>query len=435
MTERGEDRSGSPKALPLLSRVSRELLLSSGQFALFYIIMNASQSGLGFFSNAGHVALLGFLLIQTAVLALFGARPSVRFLGSLIAPLAYTALESREGWDFIVNAAHVWFWAFSAVTGAFQAAMLSTKLRGLRIGLEFALTIVNVGSFLILYFYFDTVRTLEGLAAQAPGAPLDIRAQLTIGAIASWLPEFLSDPTHVYILIGGALLGLSLGLGRADVLRLKERIDALFGKYVDEDVRDRIVSGGRAVSQETELCVLFSDIRDFTGLSEHHDAQAVTEMLNRYFTLWAAAVRRHGGIVDKFIGDAVMAVFGLRAGTEPCDEAVACLLEMREALPGLRRDLAERALPALSDFGVGIHFGKVVVGDIGSEERKNFTVIGDTVNVASRLESACKSLGTPCVVSARAFARLSPGNAARFKALGGARLKGKAETVQVYGLS
>jgi class 3 adenylate cyclase len=272
------------------------------------------------------------------------------------------------------------------------------------------------------------------MARMNKGSGMDIQAELSISAISSWFPAFLSDPTHVYILIGGTLLSLSLGLGRVDVIRLKERINTLFGQYVDEEIRDRIIAGGEAGSHDAELCILFSDIRNFTSISESYDAQQITEMLNQYFSLWANVIRRHGGIVDKFIGDAVMAIFGLRAGDDPCENAVACLLEMREALPALKRGLSEGNLPVIGDFGIGIHFGHVVIGDIGSGERKNFTVIGDTVNIASRLESASKTLGTPCVISAEVFTRLGAGNKAHFRALGNVRLKGKSAALKVFGL-
>jgi len=415
-------------------KMLRELLLASGQFALFYILMNLSQNGMAFFSNTGHVALLGFLLVQTLVLVRFGHRPIIRFLGSLLAPLVYSALEIREGWYFVLNAAHIWFWIFSIATGGMQALMLATRSRRTKLVLEFVLTVTNVSSFLILYFYFDTVRTLEDMMRAGVKNLPTPQAELTIGAIGAWLPVFLSDPTHIYILVGGALLALSLGVGRVDILRLKERINTLFGQYVDDDIRDRIIAGDEAASQNAELCILFADIRNFTGISESHDAEMITGMLNVYFSLWARTIRRHGGVVDKFIGDAVMAVFGLKGDGAPCDDAVACLVEMRAALPGLKKELAGLGLPQLTEFGVGIHFGRVVVGDIGSDERKNFTVIGDTVNVASRLESACKVLSTPCVISNETFVKLGARNQTLFKPLGSVRLKGKSRALKVFGL-
>ena len=427
-----------------LQRMVRELLLASGQFALFYILMNFSQSGMLFWNNAGHVALLGFLLVQTVILVLFGKNPAIRFLGSLIAPFIYTLMEGREGWDFILNAAHIWFWIFSAATGAFQAFILTTKSQRARIALEFILTATNVGCFLLLYFYFDTTRTVQDIiASQAMKSAPNLQSELTIQAIGAWFPVFLSDPTHIYILLGGSLLAVSIGLGRADTLRLKERINALFGQYVDQDIRDRIIAGSEAKSQNADLCILFADIRNFTGLSEANDAQAITGMLNTYFSRWTATIRKHGGIVDKFIGDAVMAIFGLEhagsrnavSGTaSACDNAVDCFAEMRESIPELRAELSGKGFPAIADFGVGIHFGTTVIGDIGSDERKNFTVIGDAVNVASRLESACKTIKTPCVISEAVFSRLGTENQRRFNALGRIGLKGKTESLRVFGI-
>ncbi len=92
-----------------LTKMIRELLLISGQFALFYILMNFSNDGLGFFKNTGHVALLAFLILQTMILVQFGQRPLIRFFGSLIVPFIYTIIEIKEGWYFVFNAAHIWF--------------------------------------------------------------------------------------------------------------------------------------------------------------------------------------------------------------------------------------------------------------------------------------------------------------------------------------
>ena len=419
----------------------RELLLASGQFALFYILLNFSQSGLGFFGNSGHVALLGFLLVQTFILVRYGELPSVRFFGSLIAPLIYTLLEIREGLDFILNAAHIWFWIFSALTGGLQTIVLVTRNQRARSALEFTLTVTNVASFLFLYFYFDTVRTLEDLAASGARVFPDMQAELTFGAIGTGLirRSFRIPPTCTSSSAASFCRVARPGLGGRPAAQGTHQ-------HAVRPVRRRPHPGphhrgGEAKSQSAELCVLFSDIRNFTGISEANDPQAVTEMLNAYFSLWTRTIRRHGGIVDKFIGDAVMAIFGLRkaegknppTSESPCDEAVACLAQMRHSLHSLQRELSDRGLPAPSDFGVGIHFGRLVIGDIGSEERKNFTVIGDTVNVASRLESASKTLETPCVISEDAYSRLDSANRELFRSLGAVRLKGKAESLKVYG--
>lgn len=416
-----------------VTKMVRELLLISGQFALFYILMNFSNDGLGFFTNTGHVALFAFLILQTMILVQFGQRPLIRLFGSLIVPLIYTIIEIKEGWYFVFNAAHIWFWIFSITTGSMQALILISKKQKIKLALEFALTVVNVGSFLLLYFYFDTMKTIDdAIRSGTRNIPIP-QAELTIGAIGAWLPAFLSDPTHIYIIIGGAFLALSLGVGRTDILRLKERINTLFGQYVDGEIRDRIISSGKVTSQKAELCILFADIRDFTSISETHEADTITGMLNQYFTLWWQTINQHGGIVDKFIGDAVMAVFGLRSNRSPCDDAVASFIDMKALLPDLNSKLKTLGLPEIQNFGVGIHFGQVVLGDIGSNERKNYTVIGDTVNIASRLESATKVFKTSCVISQETYLLLCPNYQSQFQLLGSANLKGKSKAIKIFG--
>ena len=275
----------SPLTFPLRD-FFRELLLQSGQFALFYLLMQFSATGWGLFSNLGHTSLLLVLVLQTVVLVAWGDRPWVRFGGSLLAPLVYSLLEAREGMTFLFNAAHAGFWVFSLVTGALQTAVLITRKVSLKATWEFLLTFLNVAIFLALYFYFDTQLNVTG------------PDQLVLDRIFAFVPEFLADPTHLYILWGGLLLAVGLALGRAEVLRLNERINTIFGQYVDREIRDVILSGEGTKSRQTELAVLFSDLRDFTASSEHADPQAVTKMLNLYFTAWTEVVaqvhRRRG---------------------------------------------------------------------------------------------------------------------------------------------
>jgi class 3 adenylate cyclase len=205
------------------------------------------------------------------------------------------------------------------------------------------------------------------------------------------------------------------------------------------------------------VAILFSDMRDFTGLSEKFAAATVVEMLNAYFSEWDRVSQRHGGIIDKFIGDAVMIVF--ESGTSmrnppgtsmpnspgtsmpnspgtsmhPADGAVACAFEMLAGLERLRAHVAERGLPNPRGIGVGIAYGPVIMGNIGSARRRNYTVIGDFVNTASRLESACKEFGKSLIVSEAVFQLLQGPLRARFSPLGEISLKGKADRLAVYG--
>jgi len=160
------------------------------------------------------------------------------------------------------------------------------------------------------------------------------------------------------------------------------------------------------------------------------DAQAVVALLNEYFTEMVGIIMRNGGVVDKYIGDAVMAVFG--APVPAADDAVRAVraaVEMHGALERLNQRLTARGLPALR-AGIGIHTGEVVAGNIGSEQRMEYTVIGDAVNLASRLESSTKDLGVPILIS-EATCRAA-GERVRTRPVERITVKGRAEPVMTY---
>ncbi len=415
---------------PFLVSFFDELLLYSGQYALFYVLMNFTRDGVGFFSDAGHAALLAALAAQTAALALWGDAPIPRFVLSLIAPAIYVLKESYEGADFFQDMSHAFFWTFSIAVAALQAAARTGKPRRFRMAVEFLVTILNVAAFFAVYVYFDYRLTLEASGADAAA----IGEALSIFRAADGFADFIADKSHVYTLVGGAFLAVTIAVGRIRILDLKERLHELFGQYVDPSFRDRIVGENGGVPRMRELCVLFSDIRSFTALSEREAPERISGMLNGYFTEWEESITRHGGIVDKYIGDAVMAIFAPDGGAAPCERAAECALEMLNGLPGLRARLAESGLPAPEAIGVGIDFGPVIMGDLGSRRRKNYTVLGDHVNTASRMESFCKEAGRPCIISEAVFSRLDESTAERFEALGGVLVKGKSEQVRIYGI-
>jgi adenylate cyclase len=183
--------------------------------------------------------------------------------------------------------------------------------------------------------------------------------------------------------------------------------------------------------KEMALAVLFGDIRDFTPFAETHLPYDVVHILNRYFRKWGDAVLRRNGYLDKYIGDGVMALFGLDGCGLPaaCAAAVQAALEVRSELPGLN-DYLSRHFSAQMRIGTGIHAGEVLVAEIGHPDKMQLTAIGDVVNVASRIESASRDLGVDLLVSDAVRTELAGG------ALLGrnwpAHLKGKAEPVTVH---
>ena len=421
------------RAAGFFRKFSDEILLNSGQYALFYILMNFSSSGLHYFQNLGHTLLLLILVGQTSILVLYGSKPGYRFLFSLLAPAMYTLIEMREGWSFVLNMGHMFFWISSLLTGGIQALSLMSKDHSHKRVYEFVLTGVNVAIFMLVYFYFDTKLTLEESLAAGAISVQQLNTLLEISRFIPSFASFLKDPAHIFILAGGVVLTLSLGIGRIRILQLSQRITELFGQYVDSNVRDRILSRqDTTISEARQASILFSDIRDFTTLSENESPEKITAMLNEYFTWWDREVRHHSGTIDKYIGDAVMVIFGLNDPESAAPRAVECAQAMYRNLPALRKRLRELDLPAIGEIGIGINYGRVIIGDIGSESRRNFTVIGDTVNVASRLESLTKQLKCALVVS-ESLLELLPGKMSEeFVPRGRVMLKGRREPTRVY---
>ena len=206
-----------------------------------------------------------------------------------------------------------------------------------------------------------------------------------------------------------------------------------FGGYVSPQIMGEILAGRIRPGldgKRQRVCILFSDIRDFTARSEFMQPEAVIEMLKRYFTEMTQAVHRHGGTVDKFMGDGMMCFFGAPQPLErPAQSAVAAARDMLEGLARLNVSFAEQGLEPLA-IGIGLHVGEAVVGHVGSDDRHEYTVIGDAVNTASRIEGLTKKLGHALVISAEAWAELE--NRKEFTPLGEHQLKGRS-AVSVYG--
>jgi class 3 adenylate cyclase len=204
-------------------------------------------------------------------------------------------------------------------------------------------------------------------------------------------------------------------------LRLKERLRETFGKYVDPRVVEGLIEGPAlaAEGQRRVMTVLFCDVRGFTSTSEGMTPQGLVKVMNRYFSTMSAPIRDHQGIIDKYIGDAIMAYWGppFTDDSEQARLASLAALDMLKFVPQLRAELPEllgvRTLPNAFDIRIGIATGEVLVGSIGSELMMSYTVMGDTVNLASRLEGANKVYGGRILVSGATVSRAAAAVEAR----------------------
>ncbi|MBK6768010.1 MAG: GAF domain-containing protein [Ardenticatenales bacterium] len=219
-----------------------------------------------------------------------------------------------------------------------------------------------------------------------------------------------------------------------DDISREKRIKATMARYVDTAVADRLMEDDAALlgGQSGQATILFSDVRDFTPLSEHLGPQATVALLNRYLTRMVGCIEAEGGLLDKFIGDAIVAVFGVPfAHDDDADRAVRAAAAMRRALRELNTELADEDMPAL-DVGIGIHTGHVFSGNIGSPRRMDFTVMGDGVNLASRVESASKQYRAPVLLTESTRTALR--GTYRMRELDRARFVGKTEPVTIHEL-
>jgi adenylate cyclase len=216
-------------------------------------------------------------------------------------------------------------------------------------------------------------------------------------------------------------------------LEERDRVRDLLGKNVSPEIaaellRRPAVLGG----EEKDVTIMFTDVRGFTSLSESAAPADLLATLNEYFTELTCVIEAHGGIVDKYIGDAVMAVFGVPLATgDHARRAVACAAEVRRVLGAYNAARAAAGLPRL-DTGMGLATGKVIAGNMGSAARHNYTVIGDTVNLAARLQDETKTYKVDSVIAARTAAAC--GHPDWLQPLGQVTVRGKTEAIEVFTL-
>jgi adenylate cyclase len=212
----------------------------------------------------------------------------------------------------------------------------------------------------------------------------------------------------------------------------EKRMKSTMARYMDPSIADQLLSTGAEIlgGKSVPATVLFSDIRAFTTLTEQLGAQATVSLLNEYFEIMVECIQREGGMLDKFIGDAIMAAFGIPVGHDDDeDRAVRAAVAMiRDLNVWNKGRISEGKLPI--EIGIGLNTDIVVSGNIGSKKRMDFTIIGDGVNLASRLESACKQYKARILISEFTFKKLR--GTYRAREIDRLVVKGKTQPVGVY---
>ena len=286
---------------------------------------------------------------------------------------------------------------------------------------------------------------LAGLVLAFHRRASTVHSALGLGAasLAVLGGAWLGLQANVYAPVGAALLLAWLGYGLLTVeaqwleRRQREATVGIFGRFLDPRVVEGLVESGELdrdrKPEAREISILFSDIRGFTTLSETRTPEQVVDLLNRYFSRQVDVIFRHGGTLDKFIGDAIMAFWNAPTETPGhAAKAVAAALDMTLALDEFKRELQANG-EGLGEFdiGIGLHSGPAVVGFLGSDSRMEYTAIGDTVNLASRIEGTTKGVAR-VLVSGATMALCSADPRFEFMYRGEFKVKGREMPVELY---
>ncbi|MDI3285872.1 adenylate/guanylate cyclase domain-containing protein [Polyangium sp. 15x6] len=366
-------------------------------------------------------ALIAFLALSAsypgAMAEFFHSRLDRVRVGLLLGGFAAYELVALRGIEKLIQSRKK-----PAVARRYVDTLVETSLPTLAI--VYYMSIVEPFEALLLppafvYFVFILLSTLRldpklcvfsGIVAAAEYALLSFF--VLQGATAKAATNPLASAAHH---LGKALILLGSGVAAGFVARRLEkgfrrtlesledrsRILSVFGQHVSPAVVEQLLAQKADVRSELrEVCVMFLDVRNFTAFSERKSPEEVVGYLNALFDFMIESVNAHHGIVNKFLGDGFMAVFGapLR-GDNDCKNAVEAAIEIVSRLEAL---VADGSIPA-TRVGIGIASGKALIGNVGSSERKEYTVIGDVVNVASRVEGLNKELGSQILVTARVF--------------------------------
>ena len=224
-------------------------------------------------------------------------------------------------------------------------------------------------------------------------------------------------------------------------LRHKERIRETFGRYVDPRVVEGLINQPKLAAAEGQrrvMTIMFCDMKGFTTLSEGMTPQGLVKVMNRYLSTMSEPIRRHGGVIDKYIGDAIMAYWGPPFVEETDEGQFACLAasEMIKRIAPLREEVTEllgvRVIPTECDVRIGVATGEALVGSIGSEIMMNYTIMGDTVNLAARLEAANKLYGSRSLIAEATVAKTD--DAIQFREVDRLMVAGRTQPQAVFEL-
>ena len=238
---------------------------------------------------------------------------------------------------------------------------------------------------------------------------------------------------NINVFTGAASSIIANSLSMHELSELQKNTRTAFARYVPASVMDEIINESITkvrITEKRNISVLFSDMRNFTNISEQADAQSIVDFLNTFFSSMGVQIISEGGHIDKFIGDAIMACFGAFGNAENSPKnAVCAAIRMIYALDGLNSSAKSSAIGKI-EIGIGINYGGCILGNIGFQNKMDYTIIGDTVNLASRLESLTKLYNHPVIISEYVYEEVKDNFIIR--KIDNVRVKGKEKPVGIF---
>lgn len=288
----------------------------------------------------------------------------------------------------------------------------------------------------VLGLLFVGTALLLGLPRFSPAGAVLLAMSLLVVVVASnlaaWVFARLALPMAAILLLVAMLLALHLFFGYFVEHRAKRRLTELFGQYVPPELVEEMNRDPTHYSMEgrsSEMTVLFADVRGFTTLAEGMPPDELARLMNDYFSVMTDIIRAHRSTLDKYVGDALVAFWGAPlADAQHARHAVEAGLAMQAALIGVNQRFASRAWPSLR-VGIGINTGTMVVGDMGSRHRRSYTVLGDAVNLASRLEGLSAQYGAGVIIGEATYQALGEW---RCRQLDRVTVRGRTTPVAIY---
>jgi len=348
-------------------RVLLELFRNSGYFAIINILLEMLlENPMSYLKEPDLYILVFAVIFQAYWLTKWqDSDKKRRFLGNLLGPTIYTAIEILlEGWDFFQSPHHYTYWIFSLLIGSLQ------RFRSITSSYTIITKLIIIENTLKSVTIFVMYVILENYVKRQE---------------VNWTSFFLEDFTHLYLLMTTIFIGISVGIADAISekylyllkkisLQLKDYSEWFFGKNL---LRKAIIDPNIIALQYKKRTILFMDIRGFTQWSEHKDPKEVVTLLGKYFELAEKIFYNHKAIKIKFTGDEVMAIFA------DIESALTASLLIQNSVKAL-------LTPENMGVGIGINYGRLMEGIIGAKDIRSYDVIGDVVNTAKRIEGQAK---------------------------------------------